>query len=212
VSGRGYDSPVRREKARATERRILEAARDLLLSEGWSGTPMTAIAARAGVSAQLLYKTFGTKAALAKRLWDVTLVGDDEPVPLDERPEIAAIVAEPDPRRKIAAYARLGRAVNERLGPLSARLRGAAAAGDADLAELIAATDRERLVGNAGIVRHLASLGALRPGLTVERGTDMVWTLMSPEVFHRLTAERGWSFDAAEEWLADQLCAALLGQ
>lgn len=76
----------------------------MLLAEGWAGTTMTAVAARAGVSAQLLYKTFGTKVALAKRLYDVTLMGDDEPVPLHERPEIAAITAEPDPRRTIARY------------------------------------------------------------------------------------------------------------
>lgn len=210
MASRSYDSPTRRAKARATERQVLAAATELLLSEGWTGTTMAGIAARAGVSPTLLYKTYGTKAALAKRLYDVTLVGDDEPLPLNARPEIAAIIAEPDPRRKIALYVHLGRTVNERLGPLNARLRAGAAAGDADLAGLVATTDRERLIGNSGLARNLAETGALRPGLTVERAIDALWTLLSPEIMGRLTVDRGWSFDEAEAWLVEQVCAALL--
>lgn len=210
MARRSYDSPVRQAKARHTERLVLAAAHELLLTQGWAGTTMTAIAARAGVSPTLLYKTYGTKAALAKRLYDITLIGDDEPVPLNQRPEIAAIIAEPDPRRKIAAYVHLGRTINERLGPLTARLQAGAAAGDADLAELVARTDRERMIGNSGIARQLAEYGALRQGLTVERATDIIWVLFSPEVMLRLTADRGWSFDETETLLTDQLCAALL--
>jgi len=212
LAGRGYDSPVRREKARQTERRILAAAHELLLGTGWAGTTMAGIAERAGVSAQLLYKTFGTKVALAKRLYDVTLIGDDEPAPLNERPEIAAIIAEPRASEKIRMYVHLGRTVNERLGPLSARLRGAAAAGDPDLAALVALTDRERLAGNGGFVRHLAEVGALKPGLDPAQATDMVWVVLSPDAVHALVAGRGWTYDEVELFLNAQLRAALLGQ
>ena len=54
------------------------------------------------MSSETVQKGFGTKAALAKAVYDVTLVGDDEPVPLRERPEFVAIAAEPDPARKLA--------------------------------------------------------------------------------------------------------------
>lgn len=211
MAKRAYESPRRQARARQTEQRVLAAAHELLLSEGWTGTTMTAIAARAGVSPTLLYKTYGTKAALAKRLYDVTLVGDDEPVPLNLRPEIAAIIAEPDPRRKIAAYVRLGRRLTERIGPLVARLQAGAAAGDTDLVELVATTQRERLVGTLGIARHLAEIGALRPGLTAERARDIIWVFFAPETINRLTTDRGWSFDEAEACFTEVLCAALLG-
>jgi AcrR family transcriptional regulator len=203
VASRAYDSPVRRERARRTERRVLEAAHELLLRHGWSGTTMAAIAGRAGVSAQLLYKTYGTKVALAKRLYDITLAGDDEPVPMNERPEIAAIVAEPDRRRKIALYVRLARTIDERLGPLNTRLRGAAAAGEPELAELVAQTDAERLAGNAAFVNHLGVVGT--------RAVDGVWALLSPETFRALSAGRGWSYDEIEPFLTAQLSTALLG-
>lgn len=60
-----------------------------------------------------VYKAFGSKAALAKRLYDVTLVGDEEPVPLAESAEIQAIIGEPNPRQKLAMYAALGRKLVE---------------------------------------------------------------------------------------------------
>jgi hypothetical protein len=91
-------------------------------------------------------------------------------------------------------------------------LRGAAAAGDPDLADLVATADRERLVGTGGFVRHLGDAGVLRPGLTVEHGVDVVWTLLAPEVFRALAAGRGWSYDDIERFLTGQLVAALLGE
>jgi AcrR family transcriptional regulator len=210
MARRPYDSPVRREQARRTERAVLAAAHTLLLDEGWTGMTMTAVAARAGVSSQLLYKTYGTKAALAKRLYDVTLMGDDEPEPLSARPEIAAIVAEQDPARKLALYARLAVTLTVRVGPLYARLHGAATAGDAGLADLIATTERERATGNAGLARDLARRGALRSGLTTHRAVDIIFTLLSIEVIDRLMSERGWSAAEAEDLLTRQLRCALL--
>ena len=171
---------------------------------------MSAIAARAGVSPTLLYKTYGTKAALAKRLYDVTLIGDDLPEPLNTRPEITEIMDEPDPRQKLAMYVHLGCSVNERLGPLLSRLRAGAVAGDADLADLMITTDRERLLGHTAMARELAAADGLRPDVPVERAADMLWTLFSPEVMFRLTAERGWTLAETESWLTEQLCAALL--
>jgi hypothetical protein len=152
---------------------------------------------------------FGTKAALAKQVWDVTLVGDDQPVPLARRPEFTAIAA--DPRRKLARYAAVGRLLIERLGPLLGVLVEGARAGDPELPELVATLDHERLVGAGGVVGHLAEVGALRTGLGPDRARDIVWTLISPEVFRLLVAERGWSPDEWEAWLATSLADALLG-
>ena len=109
---------MREEQARQTQLRILDAAHGLLLEQGYTATTMAAVAAAAGVSTQTVYKTFGTKPALVKRLYDVTLVGDDQPVPLADRPEMVAMRAETDPRRFLTGYAVVGRTLVERLGPL----------------------------------------------------------------------------------------------
>lgn len=159
----------------------------------------------------MIYKTFGSKAALAKRVYDVTLVGDEEPIPLAQRPEIQAINAEPDPRRKLAMYAALGRTLIERLGPLIRVLLVGAKAGDTELGEFAATTARERLIGVSGIIGHLDAVGALRPGLSADRARDILWTLIAIEVYDLLVTERGWSLDEWETWVAGSSAALLLG-
>ena len=74
--------------------------------DGFRLTTITAVAERAGVSAESIYKGFGTKAALAKAVFDFVIAGDDEPLPVWRRSEADAIRAEPDVRRKILLYTR----------------------------------------------------------------------------------------------------------
>jgi len=207
---RAYDSPLRREQAAATEQRILRAAYDLLVSDGYGGTTMAAVAARAGVSVQTVYKAVGSKPALVKRVYDVTLVGDDEPVPFAQRPEVQAAYAEVDPTLFLAAYAGLGKLLNTRLSPLLSILLAGARTGDPDLVAFAATTDGERLVGASMVARRLEGLGALRPGLTVDEARDLVWTINSPEVWHLLVERQGWTADAWEAWVTRALVASVL--
>jgi AcrR family transcriptional regulator len=208
---RRYDNRRRQEQALQARRRILDAAYRLLLERGYPGTTMAAVARTAGVSVETVYKSFGTKAALAKKVWDVTLVGDDQPVPLAQRPEFSAVSGEPDPRRKLAAYAAVGRLRFERLGPLVGVLLEGAGTGDPELRELLAALERERLAGADRVVGQLAAVGALRDGLDPEQARDVVWTLISFEVTRLLVHGRGWSLDRWQAWLATTLADALLG-
>ena len=52
------------------------------------------------------------------------MVGDDEPVPVSGRPEIAQVIAETDGRRKLELFARYVSGVLERLSPLAPVLHG----------------------------------------------------------------------------------------
>ena len=83
---------------------------------------MADLAAEAGVSVPLLYKVFGPKPQLVKRVYDVLLAGDVDPVPVAERPALQALAADPDPRGKLTGYAALGRAMAERAGSLVSAL------------------------------------------------------------------------------------------
>ena len=208
---RTYDSALRREQAAVTQQRVLAAARQLLLERGYAATTMVDIAAAAGVAVQTVYSTGGGKGALAKWVYDVTLAGDTEPVSLADRPDMRALFADPDPRAKVARYARLSRQIYTRLGAIARVLRAGAAAGDHDLQTLVATTARERLVGTARLANHLAQAGALRPGLTVERAGHRLWALTAPELADGLTLECGWTLDELEAWLDDAMAHALLG-
>jgi len=102
---RSYAGDYRRAQAGLTRDRILTAARVRFLRDGYAATTVGEIAADADVSIQTVYKTFTNKAGLIKALFDTAVVGDSDPVPLAARSSIAAVVSEPDPRRKIAIFA-----------------------------------------------------------------------------------------------------------
>ena len=102
---RGYHSPLRESQARETRRRVIDSARDLFLEQGYPATTIAAVARRAGVSADTIYSTFGSKGALLKEVLDVVIGGDDAPSPLLDRADPQAMRAEPDQRRQLAMFA-----------------------------------------------------------------------------------------------------------
>ena len=208
---RHYDNSRRREQAEATQLRILDAAHGLLIERGYSGTAMADIAAAAGVAVQTVYNAVGGgKPVVAKRVWDLAVTGDLEPLPLQARPELEALHAEPMPSRKLEGYASLCRRMYERLGPLARVLRAGAAAGDSDLQQLIDTVERERSIGTAGIAAHLSAVGALRPRLTVDRAGHRLWVINSGETGDALVLRCGWSLEEYEAWMAEMMISALL--
>jgi AcrR family transcriptional regulator len=209
MSRRSYDNTRRAEQARLTRRGVLEAARDLLTERGPAAVTMREVAAHAGVSTETVKKTFGTKAALIKTVYDVTLAGDDEPIPMIDRPEIQAVFTATDPRDKLARYAARARQIGERVGPMLAKLLAAARGGDPELTQFRTTIDGERLIGAGVMASHLASTGGLRTDLDPDRARDIIWTLISPEIYELLVADRGWSPHEYERWLAKALADAL---
>jgi AcrR family transcriptional regulator len=210
ANGATYDNARRAAAARRTEQRVVETAQRLLLERGYAGLAMADLAAEAGVSVPLLYKVFGPKPQLVKRIYDVLLAGDVDPEPVAERPALQALAADPDPRGKLARYAALGRAMAERAGPLVSALLAAARAGEPELRAFAATIDRERLAGASALAAHLAECGALSPALAVDRARDLIWLHTAPDTYRLLVLERGWALDDYERWLATSLTAALL--
>src|SRR5581483_1114462 len=125
---RKYESPRRREQAAATRIAILEAAEQLFIDAGYVSTSVGEIAERAGVALKTVYAIFGTKAEVLRALWNLRMRGDEEPVPIYERPWFRALEDEPDPRRRLEILARNVRTVRERTAALTEVLRLAAPA------------------------------------------------------------------------------------
>ena len=68
-----------------------------LLESGFAATTIRSVADSAGVSQETIYKSFGSKAALLKAVYDVALAGDADEVPLAARPEARAVLEAPTP-------------------------------------------------------------------------------------------------------------------
>ncbi|MFC0529892.1 TetR/AcrR family transcriptional regulator [Phytohabitans kaempferiae] len=209
MSPRPYDNTTRTEQARALRHRVIDAARELIVQRGPVAVSIRDIADRAAVSRETVQKAFGSKSALIKTVYDATVAGDDEPTALADRPQITQIIGTPDPREKLSLYAALARHLGERLAPLLSKLRAGANSGDPDLRELVDKLDAERLTGVGQLVQHLADTGCLRAGVETAHARDLVWALISPEMYDLLVTNRRWSPDTYQTWLTKALTDAL---
>ncbi len=206
---RPYRSTLRDEQARATQRAVVSAARDLFIEVGWSRTTIDAIAARADVSRKTVFTSVGGKPALLKLALDWALVGDDAPVPMSERPVIAEMERLTDSRALVTRWAQFVAELEERAAPLAAVLFVAA---DADpAAEAVhAESERNRLGGAEAFVARLAAIGGLRPGLTPERAVAAALVLMDPAVHRTLVRGQGWTRAEYADWIERTAMAELL--
>ncbi len=205
---RAYDGSRRREQARARRLAVVQAARELFETGGFRQTTIAAIAKRAGVSSESIYKTFGTKAALAKAVFDLELAGDDEPVPIAERPAVQAIRDEPDVRRKITLFAEGLAQRQARSAAVQILIRDGRHVDDS-LAPVWAALQREDLTGMTALGRHLLDTGQLREGLTIEQVRDILWNYLAIDAYERLVLIQGWSQQRYSNWLAHTMVSAL---
>ncbi|GAA3455068.1 TetR/AcrR family transcriptional regulator [Dactylosporangium matsuzakiense] len=195
-------------RARQTRRRVLEAAGAAFQELGYANTTIRTVALRAAVSPETIYKAFRNKATLLKDFYDLTVAGDDNAVPISDRPEARAVRDATTPTSAANAYARLARIISSRTGPLLRIVYGASGTAD-DLRDFVRRTDEERLVGTTMVVQHWHSQGWLQPTLGSARARDILWTLNAPSVYLAMQ-DRGWSDDDYEAWLAELLPATLL--
>jgi AcrR family transcriptional regulator len=195
-----YDASRRRAAAAATRRAILAAAREVFLERGYVAATMPIVAERAGVALDTIYASVGRKPALFRELLETAISGQDEAVPAAERDYVHAIRAEPDAARKLEIYAAAVSAIQNRLAPLFAVARDAAAA-EPEVARVwheIA----ERRGGNTKLfAADLAAAAPLR--VDISEAADVIWATNSPEFFLLMVRDRGWSVERFQRWLAD---------
>jgi AcrR family transcriptional regulator len=66
-------------RSRSTRRRIIDAAAELFVSDGYTATALQHIAACADVAVQTVYFHFGNKRTVLEAAVEVAAVGDDQP-------------------------------------------------------------------------------------------------------------------------------------
>jgi AcrR family transcriptional regulator len=208
-SKRPYHSPRRREQAAATRRDILAAAQRLFERQGYAATTMEAIAAEAGVALKTVYLAFETKSGVLRALWNRSLRGERDDVPIAEHPWYREALEAPDPVDQLRLNACNSRAGKLRIAGVLGVVRSAAPL-DPDIAALWDRIQTEYRANQRVIVESLDAKNALRPELDVDRAADILWTINHPDVWQLLVGERGWRPDQYERWAADLACAQLL--
>lgn len=196
-SPRAYRSPLRARRAAETRAALLDAARRLFSTSGWTGTGMRDVAAEAGVATETVYAYFPSKRDLFQAVVDLAVVGDDRPIALAERAEFAAI-GQGTREKRINAAAQLLTRVHVRTAGFAKVLREAAN-NDQQIAALLKAT-RERQRRDV-----TAALELITGGEVGETDRDGVWALTSPEVYLLLVESSCWTVDRYEAWVSEML-------
>ncbi|MHC1563653.1 TetR family transcriptional regulator [Actinomycetospora sp. C-140] len=190
---RTYRSPRRAMQAAQTRTEVISAARALFGERGWAATGMRDVARAAGVSVETIYGTLGGKVALLTAAIDGAVVGDDEPVPLAERPQFLAL-AQGDLAERADAAAALITDIHVRTIGLQLALREGAGSEPA-LAEVRAAQERNRYSTTGDGMRVVLD----RPVET--RELDLFWAQTCPEVYDLLVNQSHWTVEQYQEWV-----------
>jgi AcrR family transcriptional regulator len=194
---------VRQRQAGDTRRRIVEATRQLLQSEGCAGMTIEAIAQRAEVSAQSVYAIFKSKTGILTELLNQSTFGAG----YEDAVRQARSANDPETRLRLAA--RVARQIRGAQSATFDLMRGAGVVAP-ELAKLEQQRERLRYEAEEGVIIFLRDAGRLRPELSHKAARDIFWMLTGGDVYRMLVRERKWSPQKYEDWLADTLVSSLL--
>lgn len=206
---RGYESEQRQAQSAATRRRILDAARALVIEHGYRGTKLAELARRAEVHVDTVYELVGRKPVILRELVEEAISGTDRPVDALDRDYVQQIQAEPDAGRKLDLYAAAMTDIHDRLAPLFLALRDASRT-DPEAADVWTRISQRRAANMRMLAAELIETGQVRGDLSADEVADIIWVTNSPDVHQLLVSDRHWSAIHYRDWLADSWRRLLL--
>ena len=200
---------TRRERARATHWRIVEAAYRLFTSQGYASTTMGQVAEAAGVAVQTVYFVFHTKAALLARAIDFAVMGKETPRPPEEQPWYRAMRDAPGIDGALRHLVTGVGAMMPGVIPLTFAAR---ASDDPELARVMAETDGWRADGYRAMLEILRGKAPLREGLDPERATHLLLLYVGEDVYHVLVDTYRWPHQDWVDWTVGTLLHQVFGR
>jgi AcrR family transcriptional regulator len=194
---------LRERQAQQTRDEILAAARRLFAERGYTRTSVRDVAEAAGVSAQTVYDSIGSKQALVAQLNDL----------IDAEAGIGALATaaatSDDPQQVAALSAKVTRSIIEHSGDIIHALVTGAAAEPA-LETALAEGHRRHVGGAESVVKLLGQLDALNDALEPQAAADTLSAITDFRLALMLRDSYGWSLDRIESWMAQTSRTLLL--
>src|SRR6201987_921 len=100
-TSRPYEGAARQARTRRTRTAVVEAARTLFLERGYAATTIEAISDLSDTPQATVYRLFSSKLGILRALLDVSILGDDQAVLMAERPQVRALLGDPDPTNQL---------------------------------------------------------------------------------------------------------------
>lgn len=184
---------------------IRDAAESLFFSNGYTATPVTAIAEKAGVAEKTVYNLFDTKSGLLIDLFRNRVLGQGDGSVERQHEQLKSLT---DPNEAIDLFCVINEGVAARALPLL-RIVLEASVVDADVARLAAEQERYRFEDQSYLVTHLAVLGHLRTDRPSTELQQSVWLAAAPELVIK-AVDAGWTLERHTQWTQQILKALLL--
>ena len=201
----------RRDKAEATRRKILRAAHEAFIAQGYGGATITDIARRAGVAPQTVYFTFHTKPALISAAIDLAVLGEETPTIPQQTDWWAAMARAERADEALRIFIQGAGSLFARASQLSEVLR-AAALTDEELQRTYRHHESLRRSGYREVIELLATKGRLRAGLDPGAAVDLLLTLVGDATYQALTSEHGWTHERVIAWWSEAVPGLLFGE
>ena len=206
-----YRSELRAQQAAATRQLVLDTATSLFVERGYAATSIDLIAETAGIGRSTVFSAAGGKPWLLKTAYDRAIVGDDEQVPLVERPQVQKLFAMTDPAHIVEGYVGVLSDAVLRVSRIYEVVRSAAGL-DSEVHQLWTDICSQRLEGANIIATLLKKKRGLKKGLSVPTARDLIWIYNDPGMHHALVDVRGWSQKRYHDWLLDTFVHQLLSE
>jgi AcrR family transcriptional regulator len=205
MAKRPYTQRLRAQTAEENRQRILDALYERLREAPAQPISVDEVAQRAGVARSTIYLIFGSRSALFDALTDHLLSGAGYH-------QILEAVRHPDARESLrgalAGGVEMYAAHHDVL-----RILGSMAKLDPEgVGHAIARAESERSRGVARQAARLHEQDRLRPGLTVERATTVIWLLAGFDAYDALASGQGLSPHEIADVLVDVAESALLAE
>jgi AcrR family transcriptional regulator len=191
---------LRAARVAETEERILAAAHELFVRDGYAATTLTAVAEAARVGHRTVYVRFGTKAELLKRVIDVAIVGDTQDIDLQSRDWYQAALTAPTIGERIGFFADGSAALMARAGDVLAVAQQAE-----PVEPVIADAARAGRAATRDSLRHfftqLRDDGLLPAGADLDWLCDTAGMLAHANTYLLIRETLGWTAGQYRTWL-----------
>ena len=205
MAKRPYTQRLRAQTAEENRQRILDALYERLREAPAQPVSVDEVAQSAGVARSTIYLVFGSRSGLFDALTDHLLSGAGYH-------QILEAVRHPDARESLRGALAGGVEMYAAHHDVLRILRSMAKLDPDGVGQAIARAENERSRGVARQAARLHEQETLRPGLTVERATTVIWLLAGFDAYDALASGQGLSPEEIANVLVDVAESALLAR
>lgn len=187
------------EQASATRGKIVVAATELFLRDGFVTTTMAMVAKEAGVAVQTLYLSFGNKTAILQAAFDLALRGGEVDLDLNQTDWFGQVLSDPDGPAALQLFCERSAEVIDRAAPLFDVMRAASA--DPEVGDMLTHNKKLRYDGFKRIIDAITSRSGFASDLSVDDAHAILYTVLSEDAYLLMVTEHGWTRDRWLTWV-----------